>query len=267
MPQASQIGPAWDAPSIIGLAVLIGAVALGIGLFLFARRRARRRLLYAVRGIEIVSPHIRHFGTVRIGGRAEPVDALTLSEILVWNPAGKPVSAGADEVLTIEAPAAAQIYGLRPGPSDAPEAAIGNDAPAAGGPPCLSFATLGPRRGFVVRILHGGADPAAIRVGRPSQPEGGPARALPPYMPWQPARIRLYLLVAALALTMVLGKAGILHPLYGLCLIALAFLFGGGLLSALLARVEGWRLRRLSPALRYFCNRDAIALDWPAPRP
>jgi hypothetical protein len=260
MPQANQIGSAWGAPSIIGLAVLVGAIALGIGLFLIARRRARRRLHYAVRGIEIVAPHIRHFGTVRLSGRTEPIGALTLSEILVWNPARKPIS-GVGDSLRIEAPAPSDIYGLRLGPSDTPDAAADRTAPM-DEPPRLSFATLGPGRGFVVRVLHGGADPASVRVGGPA--EGEPARALPPYAPWQPGRVRLYLLVAALVAAIVLGKAGILHPLYALCLIVLAFLFGGGLLAAILARVEGWRLRRLSPALRYFCNRETIALDWPA---
>jgi hypothetical protein len=267
MPQANQIGSAWGAPSVIGLAVLVGAIALGIGLFLIARRRARRRLLYAVRGIEVVSPHIGHFGTVRLNGRAEPIGALTLSEILVWNPGRKPIErAGTDGVLTIEAPAPSEIYGLRLGPSDTPDA--GTDTASPNAPPRLCFATLGPRRGFVVQVLHGGADPASVRLGGPAEPDGEPARALPPYMPWEPRRVRLYLLVGALILAMVLGKTGVLHPLYALCIVILAFLFGGGSLTSILKRVEAWRLRRLPPAARYFCDRGTITLDWPAePRP
>lgn len=260
MPEASQAATAFSASSIIGLAALAGAIALGLVLFLLARRRGRPALCYAVRGIEIVSPHIAHFGEVRLVGRAAPVATLTLSEILVWNASGRPVDAAtltAARPIAITAPAAAEIYGLNLIRSDLADARV---IEADGAPPALDFATLPPHRGFVVQVLHGGADLAAVRIGDQAAPKPMPARRPPPYTPWQPRQVRTFLFLGAVVVLLLLSRAHVLHPLYLVCLVILLLLFGGGPTTAAVAWLERHRLGRLSPALRYFCDRDTITL-------
>jgi hypothetical protein len=147
--------------------VLLSILSIAAAVFLYRKSIRVSKPYYGVKGLQLIGSVPKSVEGVTVSFRGTAVPKLTLSLVAVWNagrlpirmtdfaPLGQPAIEAAPEARILEATVVGE-----PAEENRISAKLDDD----GRRVALAFDYLGPMEGFVVRCLHTGAKPEAVRV-------------------------------------------------------------------------------------------------------